>query len=419
VKDLKILILIYENGSKINGPIVNQERIIPCFKEEGMIVQCLCLYHHATPVADRLEHSGIPLRRLPAGKDTAVTVKWILTEAKDFSPDIFITDWIAPGWYASRWLRRSGVHCIGSVQSDDEYFWSLVRRFLGGTRKSSPISAVWCLSRRLASRVGEYASSYGGRIRFIPSGVPIEGQVKPEISSIKMVYVGRIEVRQKQIIQTVLAMCNAVKSLPDATAGLFGNGPDEDTVTQLIKKEGCSQRVTLYGAVTPFQIQDHLRDFNVMVLLSDYEGTPGALLDGMAMGLVPVCLHCPGGIEEVVVDGKTGILVSDRQEGFLAAIHQLAADNEMLQELSRNAQEHVRAEYTLSRTIDRWLDLFRDLMSDQLPKRQVRVPHKISLPPIDPDMAGFDFRMPTKWDTFIGQCKVRLGAIKRRVLMRN
>jgi glycosyltransferase involved in cell wall biosynthesis len=55
-----------------------------------------------------------------------------------------------------------------------------------------------------------------------------------------------------------------------------------------------------------------LIEHNILILLSDYEGTPGAVMDGMACGLVPVCTDISGGVQELVIPDQTGLLVRDR-----------------------------------------------------------------------------------------------------------
>ena len=413
---MKISFLIYENGDKINGPIVNQERIITSFLDIGFKVQVLVLFHNSYPVTIRLREIGATIDYFHSGQDTRITIYWILKNIQIFDPDMFITDWIAPGWFASRWIRSSGIPCVGSLQSDDAFFWSLMNQFVGNSNSPWQISAVWCLSDKLRKKLYHRVNTQGTETVFIPSGVPFPSKPSNTFDVIKMAYVGRIEIRQKQILKTVKAMCHVLNTIDNSIAGLFGNGPDEDSVRELVESEGCTGKISFQGAVPPNEIQKHLAHYNVLVLLSDYEGTPGALLDGMAMGLVPVCLHCPGGIEEVVINGKTGIFVPDRGEGFVSAIERLANDKDLFENLSKGARDHISSEYTLERTIERWITLFKQLLKSSEPKKQLRIPRHIRLPKIDPNMAGFDFRAPTKWDRFLGKCKVWLGAIKSWVL---
>ena len=412
--------MIYEKGDQVSGPVVNQGRLFRAFQGKGHEMQVLCLFHGSSPLLNSFKQELMVGQCMPAGKFTDETIRWILEQVREFRPDVFIADWIAPGLFASRWIQAAGIPCIGSFRSDDRYFWSLMRRFAGRDSGCWAVSGVFCVSRKLETQITERLGGARARTCVLPSGVPFPEDPPTVQKPIRMAYVGRIETNQKQILATVEAMCRVVKEIPGSEGTLFGNGPEEGAARDLLEREGCSDKVRLEGAVSPDEIQGRLAGYNVIVLLSDFEGTPGAIMDGMAAGLVPVCLACPGGIDELVIDGETGILVQDREDGFVAAIRKLAGDNEVFRRLRENARRHIQEGYTLANTVERWEDFMTTLVGEKRHvKRDIRIPRRFNLPPVDPDMSGFDFRMPTKWDTFIGQCKVRLGAIKRRILMRN
>ena len=62
------------------------------------------------------------------------------------------------------------------------------------------------------------------------------------------------------------------------------------------------------------------------------------MVDGMAHGLVPVCLDSsPADDRKMVMHEETGLLVKDRDESFCSAIHRLAADEPFRLRLAKNA----------------------------------------------------------------------------------
>ena len=234
-----------------------------------------------------------------------------------------------------------------------------------------------------------------------------------------MVYLGRIEIRQKQILETTRAMCNAVLNVWNATGMLVGNGPDEQSVRQIIKEKGCDAKIQLKPSVAPEELPALLKGCNVIVLLSDYEGTPGALMDGMANGLVPVCINCGGGVSELVSDGQSGLFVNDHGEDFVNAIRRLSDEETLLHKLSKNAREHIRGEYTLEHTVKRWEGFFETLLREAGPRAPIKLPRRIRLPKQHPDMFGFDYRPPLKREILTNKCRIALGAFKNKLLGRN
>lgn len=50
------------------------------------------------------------------------------------------------------------------------------------------------------------------------------------------------------------------------------------------------ETLNYFSGTVPFeQLRSYLANSHVLILSSDYEGTPGAVMDAMACGLVPVC----------------------------------------------------------------------------------------------------------------------------------
>ena len=100
----------------------------------------------------------------------------------------------------------------------------------------------------------------------------------------------------------------------------------------------------------------HARAFvqhSVTAADGDSEGTPVAILEAGAAGL-PVVSTRHAGIPEVVVEGKTGLLVDEgRTDEMAQHMLTLANDPGLADELGRNAALHVRRHYTMTRSINR------------------------------------------------------------------
>ncbi|MGB5745109.1 MAG: glycosyltransferase, partial [Sedimenticolaceae bacterium] len=233
----------------------------------------------------------------------------------------------------------------------------------------------------------------------IPSGVPMPSMAADQRldGGLKLVYVGRLVQEQKRILDLLDAMKRVLEALPDATLTLIGHGQsraDEIAVDCRIDELGLSRRIQHVGTVEPDRLHALLIKFHVLVLLSDYEGTPGSVMDGMACGLVPVCLDIPGGVRELVVHEETGLLVKDRGTSFVAAIKQLAEDVELRQRLSNSAREHVRQGYSLSVAADRWEIFLESLTIATSRRSRIKKPRSYGLPPVSTGLAREDSRRP-------------------------
>jgi len=115
--------------------------------------------------------------------------------------------------------------------------------------------------------------------------------------------------------------------------------------------------------------------------MSDYEGMPGSLMDGMACGLIPICLKIPG-IDELIIPDKTGILINNRKQAFLDAIKQLQNKPHFREELSNNAIYHIKENFSLAAAVDKWELFLTSFCNDAegLERKEIVIPQKFNLP---------------------------------------
>jgi glycosyltransferase involved in cell wall biosynthesis len=85
------------------------------------------------------------------------------------------------------------------------------------------------------------------------------------------------------------------------------------------------------------------------------------LIEAMAMGLPAVSFDCETGPRDIVIDGKTGILVPPLDTDKMAeALVSLMTDQEKRMEFSKNAIE-ASAKFGVEAIVDQWEQLFNQL----------------------------------------------------------
>jgi glycosyltransferase involved in cell wall biosynthesis len=110
---------------------------------------------------------------------------------------------------------------------------------------------------------------------------------------------------------------------------------------------------------------------DVLTLTSVNEGTPVALIEGMAAG-TPVAATAVGGVPDVVRDGETGRLVPAGDSGALhQAWKELLADREATNRMRKQAQRDVLAQFSLRTMIIAISDLYLSI-SDEKARRDSR-----------------------------------------------
>jgi colanic acid/amylovoran biosynthesis glycosyltransferase len=303
-----------------------------------------------------LKQADVPYR-IKFRKNIRDDTQWYLQEVKSIKPAVFIANHVVAALFASYNLAGSSIVRVMLVHSDDPLYYKLLDTFvLGGCRAS--VDQVVVVSEYLENKLSSVLSPFV-KVTRIPYGAPhTERQVSLNQDFFKIIYVGRFARMQKRIDEVTKAMCLACKSIPGVRALMLGDGSDRGLIEDIIRRENCGEMVEIAGPFAPELVMDTMAEYNVMVLLSDYEGIPVALLEGMSLGLVPIVSPIESGIPELVIDGRTGYIVQDRREAFVDAVRKLKENSELWQRLSTNARIHFRDSFSQESVTARWLNLF-------------------------------------------------------------
>jgi colanic acid/amylovoran biosynthesis glycosyltransferase len=375
------------------GPIVNLRRLLPMLSAMGHDPLVLALYQDEPANAQWLIERGITCRvRRHGASGTEDHVRWFLEQLKELSPDVFVPNVSVPAYYAARWARQSGLITVGTMRSDDAFYWGIVDEFVCGHRQWA-LSGLVCVSEDLRTRVERRGPRHTA-LTMIPSGVPVPEVVSAQDGPLRFVYVGRL-VRKAKSIHKVLAMMRAaLKALPDTRATIIGEGREQEEIHRQIKEFDMGDRITLAGTLPPESLHEELSKHHVLVLFSDYEGSPGAVMDAMACGLVPVCKDIPGGVRELVHHEETGLRVSDHPDSFLEAVCRLARDPLLRKRLASNARRHALEHYSLAASAARWIEFGELLVAQPRAPSAIHLPRRIRLPKVHPGLAHEDRREP-------------------------
>lgn len=391
---MKLVFIYHDRPDYFSGPIVNARRLLPALAARGHEVHCLLLFTgSAAGSAAFLKSKGIRCHLRRFHIPTEHQIAWILSTLKTIRPDVFVPNLNIAGCYAARWIRQAGIPTVGVHRSDDDFYWALSEEFVSGSPEFA-LSGMVCVSQAIHDRIARTQPMHT-QLSVIPSGVPIPSFTSLQSGPLLLVYCGRLVQSQKRIMELVEALCTVVRRHPHIEATLIGNGPGRHAIASRIADSGLGARIRLQGTVPSEHIQETLARHHVLILLSDYEGTPGAVMDGMAAGLVPVCLDREGGVRELVIHGHTGLLVQDRQDDFLRAIARLQAHPELRRTLARNARDMIVAKYSLEQCVDRWEDFLGQLLRTANPRSEITIPKQFMLPPTRDGFAHEDKRVLT------------------------
>jgi colanic acid/amylovoran biosynthesis glycosyltransferase len=408
----KITFCAYDKPDSIGGPVTWLMHLLPYLKQTGFEVSCFILFHKGNngPLYEHLVKNDITVHTSSFLSSTEDNIKWILDCLQKNTPHLFVPNIVVPAYYACKWAKKAGVTTIGISHSDDPFYHAIQKEFIGG-HKSFRLDGMICVSKVLEQQLlkSKYASKV--KIKRIPYGVIIpDSKATRDDTSLRVIYVGRLAEQQKRISEVTRSFCEMTQKINGVEAIIYGDGPDKINVENILNEQQINTTVSLGGNIHPKQMTDKLLKAHVIVLLSDYEGLPISILEAMACGVVPVCLNMRSGITELIENGKTGCIVDDRYVHFIETIKELKADNLLREQMSLNAKQLVKENFSLEISCNSYSSFFNDFKINRI--QDITIPTRFKLPKINQDLSRADTRRP-KFN--FNQLKISLGRYKHKL----
>lgn len=201
-----------------------------------------------------------------------------------------------------------------------------------------------------------YPLSIQNKSIVIPNPVFKEFTVKPQLEKLnRVISVGRLS-PEKNFQMLIKAFANTCPN--EYTLHIYGDGPLKTELTYLIEELNMKEKVFLEGSTNT--IVSILSRSKILVLPSNFEGMPNALIEGMAMGLACISTNFPsGGADELIESYKNGILISvGNQNELTNALLELFENKNLQDKLSKNALL-VRERLKQQAVIDSWLSFLQ------------------------------------------------------------
>ncbi|MGW8193437.1 MAG: glycosyltransferase [Desulforhopalus sp.] len=146
---------------------------------------------------------------------------------------------------------------------------------------------------------------------------------------------------------------------------LIGDGDDRDKILSLISALGLNDSCRWLGTRTHEEVLKHFKESDLFVLgcevaaNGDRDGIPNVLVESLAMG-VPALSTRVSAIPEILIDGKTGMLVPPgNPERLAVGMTKLLTDRDLRTQLIDNGKKHVRSHFDNGLWIQELAIIFR------------------------------------------------------------
>jgi glycosyltransferase involved in cell wall biosynthesis len=173
--------------------------------------------------------------------------------------------------------------------------------------------------------------------------------------------VGRFEIA-KDYPNMLRAFARVRERHPEALLLLVGRGSLQLETEAMTRVLGLADNIRFLGVRR--DVPEIMSAADGYVMSSAWEGMPIVLLEAAAAAL-PIVATRVGGNQEVVQHEKSGFLVPPRDHDALsdAMLRLMGLSEVERRALGDRGCEHVRAHYGVDQTVERWEELYRQVLS--------------------------------------------------------
>ena len=299
----------------------------------------------------RLEESDIKVFKLIGSTFSKINeLKTILKENKI---EILFNYLTKPNFIGAIAAKKVGVSRIyNGIRNSRIDWWKLVlERFAHNHYATSTIYN--CYSGE------EYFSGKGlvkEKAIVIPNCFPdiAEPIIREDNDMKHIVTVGRFVPQKdyKTIIRTIVELKNIRQ---DFVMDIIGYGEEEQNIRSWIKEYGVEGYINIF--IRPNNVQDIVRDADIYLSTSLFEGTSNSIMEALNWSL-PVVATNVGDNNHLIIDGVNGTLHSiGDAKGMAESISRLLNDSELRKEYGLASNKNLRENYSMEIFEKRYLDL--------------------------------------------------------------
>ncbi len=188
-------------------------------------------------------------------------------------------------------------------------------------------------------------------------------------SKTKIITIGRL-VEKKGYEYVIKAVAELKKSRTDFVYRIVGDGPLRKSLESLADELDVSDLIEFFGSVDSTKVLELLYDSDIFVLTSvtaengDQEAMPVVIKEAAATGL-PVIVSEHSGLPEAAIEGKTGFIVPEKNNGLLAErINYLMDNPQECIRMGREGRELVVQKYKSSRLNQQLINLYKQILQN-------------------------------------------------------
>lgn len=163
-------------------------------------------------------------------------------------------------------------------------------------------------------------------------------------------FAGRLSA-EKGPLDFVRVAQKVLEKRPVTEFHIAGTGPEESAMKNLARQMGIEKRLHFAGHLDEKQLRRFYQGLDILLLTSYTEGVPLTLLEAGAMQ-IPVVATNVGGVGEVIINGRNGLLAPAGDIELLAEhVLRILNDNDQARELGMAGRSVVENDFSIEANV--------------------------------------------------------------------
>jgi glycosyltransferase involved in cell wall biosynthesis len=335
--------------------------MLKALKLEGVKTTLLCLTS-GEALENDVKKLGIEIVWVGSSPNRLLRLWKIIQAVRKCHADIIQSSHFYTNIYAGIAGRILGIRNIGAIRND-LYSEITANRIFGRWQIALPQHLI-ANSKEAINNASE-KSLEPGKIELLQNIIELPDTTgKPLVESqrgLRILFVGRL-VEQKRPELFIKLAWQLRRDLPetDLFFQIIGNGPLRFDLEKLRDDYGFSNdEVEFSGEQSG--MADIYRNSDILILTSEYEGTPNVVLEAMSFG-IPVVATRVGGVPGILTE-ESGILVDPSDfEGLVDAAKNLILHPDLRRLLGRSGHDYVGRNHSLDYLQNRLIGIYKKLL---------------------------------------------------------
>ncbi len=206
-------------------------------------------------------------------------------------------------------------------------------------------------------RVKKELLSYGvtKEVSVIPGGIELERFRKSEKGFLRekldvnddkkiILYLGRLG-KEKNIGFIIQSLENLLKRRSDTCLAIVGDGPERENLKKMVGQLDLTGRVLFVGFIERENVPKVYYDSDIFVFASNTE-TQGLTVPEAMAGSLPVVVVRDPAFEEIVFEGKTGLVSEPTEISFNSKVRKLLDSEDLRKKLGEAGKELVEDKFS-------------------------------------------------------------------------